>query len=207
MADATSETTSTISTIPTVPKVTSYESHSYSVQIMTIRLNGNNFLLWSQAVCMYTRGRGKISCLTGDTKEPMKTDAAYATWDAENSMIMDWLLNVMEEDISANYMCYSTAKELWDNINQMYSDFGNKSQVYELEMKLREIQQGNNTVTKYFNTLKGLWQDLDLLNEYERKCPEDGNQYRKMEESLEDNLNPLWEKCSLKSGRKKVEEV
>ena len=116
------------------------------------------------------------------TKEPAKTDAAYATWDAENSMIMAWLVNAMEEDISANYMCYSTAKELWDNINQMYSDFGNQSQVYELEMKLGEIWQEDNIVTRYFNTLKGLWQDLDLFNEYEWKCSEDGNHYRKMVE-------------------------
>ena len=79
------------------------------------------------------------------TKEPAKTDAAYATWDAENSMIMAWLVNAVEEDFSANYMCYSTAKELWDNINQMYSDFGNQSQVYELEMKLGEIRQEDNS--------------------------------------------------------------
>lgn len=26
----------------------------------------------------------------------------------------------MEEDISSNYMCYSMAKELWDNISYMW---------------------------------------------------------------------------------------
>ena len=82
-------------------------------------------------------------------------------------MIMAWLVNSMEEDISANYMGFSTAKELWDNINLMYSDLGNQSQVYELELKLGEVRQGENSVTKYFNTLKGLWQDLDLFNDYE----------------------------------------
>ena len=71
-------------------------------------------------------------------------------------------------------MCYSTAKELRDNINQMYSDFGNQSQVNELEDQIKGIQQGENTVTKYFNTLKGLWQDLDLFMDYEWKCSEDG---------------------------------
>ena len=88
----------------------------------------------------------------------------------------------MEEDSSANCMCYSTAKELWDNINQMYFDFDNQSQVYELETKLREIQQGENIVTKYFNTLKGLWQDLDLFMDYEWKYLEDGKHYIKMVE-------------------------
>ena len=60
--------------------------------------------------------------LTGETKAPKSTDLAYAIWDAENSMVMMWLVNSMEEDISSNYMCYSTTQELWENINQMYSD-------------------------------------------------------------------------------------
>ena len=169
-------------TKPAAPKLSNFNPHLNSAQITTIRLNGSNFLHWSQAVRLYIRGRGKIGYLTGETTAPEKFDSAYATWDAENSMIMAWLVNAMEEDISANYMCYSTAKELWDNVNQMYSDFGNQSQVYELETKLREIRQGENTVTKYFNTLKGLWQDLDLFMDYEWKCSKDENYHRKMVE-------------------------
>lgn len=42
----------------------------------------------------------------------------------------------MTEDISANYICYSTTKELWDKVTQMYSDKGNKSQLFELQLKL-----------------------------------------------------------------------
>jgi len=61
---------------------------------------------------MYIRGRGKISYLTGDIKEPNPNDSTYAAWDAENSMIMTWLVNSMEEDIQTNYLCYSIAKEL-----------------------------------------------------------------------------------------------
>ena len=182
MAAATSETTSTIIAKPAAPKLGNFYFHSHSFQITTIRLNGSNFLRWSQAVRLYIRGRGKIGYLTGKTTEPEKTDATYATWDAENSMIMAWMVNAMEEDISANYMCYSSAKELWDNINQMYSDFGYQCQAYELETKLREIQPGENTVTKYFNTLKGLWQDLDLFMDYEWKCSEDVKPYIKMVE-------------------------
>lgn len=90
---------------------------SHSVQITSIRLNGDNFLRWSQSVRMYIRGRGKIGYLTGDKKTPTPQDPTYATWDAENSMVMTWLVNSMDEDISSNYMCYPTSKELWDNIN------------------------------------------------------------------------------------------
>ena len=70
---------------------------------------------------MYIRGRGKIGYLIGDKKEPKPKDPSYLIWDAENSMLMTWLVSSMEEDSSSNYMCYHIAKELWDNVNRMYS--------------------------------------------------------------------------------------
>ncbi|XP_035548064.1 uncharacterized protein LOC118349022 [Juglans regia] len=100
---------------------------------------------------MYIRGRGKIGYLTGETKEPEKTDSSYVIWDAENSMVMAWLVNAMDEEISANYMCYSTTKELWDNVSQMYSDLGNYSQIYELQQKISNTHQGEGSVTRYMN--------------------------------------------------------
>lgn len=82
----------------------------------------------------------KIDYLTGATKEPDNTDPSHATWDAENSMVMTWLVNSMEEDIGSNYMCCTMVKELWDNVTQMYSNLGNQSQVYELTLKLGDIR-------------------------------------------------------------------
>ena len=157
-------------------------SNSHPVQITTIRLNGDNFLRWSQSVRMYIRGQGKIGYITGDKKAPAANDPMFDKWDAENSMVMTWLVNSMEEDISSNYMCYTTAQELWDNVSQMYSDLGNQSQVFELTLKLGEIRQGDDSVTKYFNSLKRLWQDLDIFNTYEWKSVDDCNHHKKIVE-------------------------
>ena len=104
MADATSETTSTIIAKPVAPKLGNFDFHSHSVKITTICLNGSTFLRWFQAVRLYIKGHRKIGYLTSETTTTEKTDATYATWDAENSMIMAWLVNAMEEEISANYM-------------------------------------------------------------------------------------------------------
>ena len=145
------------SNLATKPTTQTHNTESHPVQITTISLNGDNFLRWSQLVRMYLRGRGKIGYLTGDNVAPASEDPLYTTWDAENSMVMTWLMNSMNEKIGSNYMCYSTAKELWDNVNQMYSDLGNQSQVYELTLKLGEIRQGEESVTKYFSSLKLLW--------------------------------------------------
>lgn len=142
MSDQSSKTTVTLKRLE--PKISHSESHS--VRITTIRLNEGNFQRWSQSVRMYIRGRGKIGYLTGDVKALEISDPSYGVWDAENSMIMAWLVNSMDEDIGANYMCYSTAKELWDNVSQMYSDYGNQSQIYELQLALGDIRQGDYSI-------------------------------------------------------------
>ena len=109
--------------------------------------------------------------------KPYVKDSAYAIWDAENSMVMTWLVNSMAKEIGANYLCYSTANELWDNVSQMYYDLGNRFQVYDLTLQLGEILQGEDSMTKYFNSLKRIWQDLNLFNYYEWKSPDDYNYY------------------------------
>ena len=85
MSEVMSETTSTLAgTIPVK------KSNSHSVQIATIRLNGDNFLRWSQSVRMYIRGQRKIGYIAGDKKAPAVNDPLFDSWDAENSMVMTW---------------------------------------------------------------------------------------------------------------------
>ncbi|KAH1052782.1 hypothetical protein GYH30_022196 [Glycine max] len=77
-------------------------------------------------------------------------------------------ISVEEEDISSNYMCYSTAKELWDSVIEMYLDLGNKSQIYELTLQAREIRQGGDNVTRYFH----------YFNTYKWKSAEDAKHHQ-----------------------------
>lgn len=86
----------------------------------------------------------------------------------------------MDEDISSNYLWYSTMKELLDNVNEMYFDLGNQSEVYELMLKIGDIWHGEDNVTKYFNSLKQLWQGPYLFSNYDWKSPEDFNHYKKI---------------------------
>ncbi|CAN1146522.1 hypothetical protein LINPERHAP1_LOCUS1372 [Linum perenne] len=116
---------------------------------------------------MYIRGRSKMGYLTGATTKPEETATNFATWDAENSMVMTWLVNSMNEEIGANYLGYSTAKELWDDVQNLYSVAGNQSQIYEL---------------KYYSTLKRVWQDLDVFNDHEWTSAADQSFYRRQVE-------------------------
>ena len=65
---------------------------------------------------MYIYGQGNIGYITVEESTRSLIDPSFAEWDAENSMVMTWLVNSMVEDIRCNYRCYSTTKELWVSV-------------------------------------------------------------------------------------------
>ena len=75
------------------------------------RLNGKNYLKWSQLIRTILKGKGKVSHLTD--MAPDEQDAKFKSWDEEDSMIMAWLWNSMVPEISDTCMFLKSAKEIW----------------------------------------------------------------------------------------------
>lgn len=80
------------------------------MQITVHRLNGRNFLEWSQSIKLAIDGRGKLGYSTGETKQPADDDPGFKTWRSKNSLVMAWLLNSMELLIAKPHMFMKTAK-------------------------------------------------------------------------------------------------
>ena len=135
------------------------------------RLDGRNYLKWSQLVLTVLKGKGKISHLMGTRPKP--GDPRFEAWDEEDSMIMAWLWNSMTPEISDTCMFLATAKDIWDAIQQTYSKARDTAQVYEVKVKTIAAKQGSKTVTEYANQLKALWQELDHYRMIKTKCLED----------------------------------
>ena len=71
------------------------------------RLNGKNYLKWSQLVHTFLKGRSKLSHLLGT--RPKKGHPTFEARDEEDSMVMSWLWNSMLPEISDTIMFPSTA--------------------------------------------------------------------------------------------------
>lgn len=82
--------------------------------------------------------------------------------------------------IGDTFLFYATTKEIWDAVTLAYLDLQDSSQVFELSNRARDLMQANQTVTQYFNSLKKLWQELDLFNNLAWKDPKDGIMYNRM---------------------------
>ncbi|KAL3740401.1 hypothetical protein ACJRO7_021650 [Eucalyptus globulus] len=106
---------------------------------------------------------------------PGQGDPKFQTWGEEDSSIMSWLWSSMQPEISKNYMFLPTAKEIWEAVRQSYSKVQDATVIYELKTKASTTKQGNRSVTKYYNLMRGLWLEIDHNLNIQMRCPEDTN--------------------------------
>lgn len=153
---------------------------SSPIQLLVEKLNGKNYREWAQSIKLAVDGKGKLSYLTGETKQPASTDvAAHTKWRPENSMVTWWLVSSMKPTIGRTYMFLQTPKYVWDAVKETYSDVENSSQIFEIKTRLWQMKQGERDATDFYMEMTQLWQELDLNTEEEWECPADSVRFKK----------------------------
>ncbi|KAJ7968090.1 Retrovirus-related Pol polyprotein from transposon TNT 1-94 [Quillaja saponaria] len=145
-----------------------------------MKFDGNNFLAWSRSCLLFIQARGLYGYVIGSKSKPADGDPLLESWISENSLVMSWLINSMQPQISRGYLLLDSADMMWTALCQTYSQVGNDIQVFELRKKLHETKQGELTIAQYFAELSGLWQELDYYQEYQPVHPTDAASYKKV---------------------------
>ena len=158
----------------------SEHSHPTHMSITSHKLNGHNYLPWSQSVMMFICGKGKDDFITGVAESPGVESPTYKQWKTENNMVMSWLINSMTNDIGENFLLYGIANEIWDAARDTYSSSDNMAELFGIESILHDLRQGDCTVTQYYNNLTRHWQQLDMFEKYTWACTKDGTLHREI---------------------------
>ncbi|KAL4388179.1 hypothetical protein GQ457_09G023630 [Hibiscus cannabinus] len=148
-----------------------------SSPITSYKLNGSNYLSWSQSVRLYITGHRKADYLLESTPVLASSDAGYTTWVSENNTIMAWLINSMVPDIGENFMLYRTAVEICTAARDTYSNTDNIAELFGVENQILELRQADLPLGQYFGQLTKCWQHIDLYEVPEWKCPDDAKVY------------------------------
>ena len=74
------------------------------------KLNGTNYLLWSQSFEIFIVAHRKLKHLT--QPPPDSKDAAYEDWCVDDAAIVTWLGNSMEQSIARGVMLLRPAKKI-----------------------------------------------------------------------------------------------
>ena len=119
IADSTSMTES-VEPKPIVPEF-------INNKITNRKLNVDNYIQWSKIVEINFTGRGKKSRLYTYSLSS-KTDE----WECEDFALFGQLLNIMELKIKDLVMHTSTLKEMWNYLEELYSERNNFNKAFDV---------------------------------------------------------------------------
>ncbi|KAL8113434.1 hypothetical protein AgCh_020662 [Apium graveolens] len=78
-----------------------------------------------------------------------KTDITvdnYKAWDRCNSMMVSWLLGVLEQDIGRSVLHFQTSQENWANLEERFGQASGTT-LLALQQSLQEIKQGTDNIS------------------------------------------------------------
>ena len=99
---------------------------------LTVRLNGENYPLWSQLMEVELEMRGSDGHITGETAQSVATDPTFLRWKQEDLQVFSWVLKNLEPRLMYNVSEFQSAKALWDALAVTYGGGGDALQIYDL---------------------------------------------------------------------------
>uniref|UniRef100_A0A1S4D8S5 Retrotransposon gag domain-containing protein n=2 Tax=Nicotiana TaxID=4085 RepID=A0A1S4D8S5_TOBAC len=123
--------------------------------------------------------------IDGSCPTPALTATDFKTWSRCNDMITSWLLNSLSKVIADSVLYSKTAKDLWTDLEHRFGQ-PNGAKLYHLQKTLADLVQGSLDIAGYSTKMKGLWDELDTLNNNmicSCDCPLRGNSAASMDQT------------------------
>ncbi|BFG37702.1 hypothetical protein CerSpe_239760 [Prunus speciosa] len=79
----------------------------------------------------------------------------------------------MSPDLMGRFICFSTAKEIWDAVKKTYFDGGDETFLFDLNKRAFTIKQNGAPVHKYYSQLQTIFQEIDHRTPNRMHCDAD----------------------------------
>jgi hypothetical protein len=123
-------------------------------------LVGNNYHTWKRSMTMALSAKNKLGFIDGTVAKPAMDAPEYSAWNRCNNMVLSWILNSVSQEISSSIIYIESAQEMWNDIKERFSQ-SNGPRIFQLQKAISALSQNNNSVSSYYTSLKGLWDELN----------------------------------------------
>lgn len=106
---------------------------------------------------MSLRSKNKLHFINGALLRPPDEDRDSIAWDRCNTMIMPWLNNSVESEISQSILWMETTSGIWKELKDRFYH-GDVLRISEFQEEIFTIMQGDCSISSYYTKLKMLWQ-------------------------------------------------
>ncbi|KAH0771720.1 hypothetical protein KY290_015701 [Solanum tuberosum] len=136
---------------------------SPGMSLMNSIFEGKGYGGWRRTIIIALSAKNNLGFIDGGCKA-LGSDSPYLKlWDRTNNMVTSWLLNSLSKEIAESVIYSKIAEALWKDLEDHFGQ-PNRANLYHLQKELNDLVQGSNDIARYYTRLKGLWDELDLLN-------------------------------------------
>ncbi|XP_021753791.1 uncharacterized protein LOC110719198 [Chenopodium quinoa] len=145
---------------PSQDPISSFYLHPFdspSMKLVSEKFNGTGYGDWKRSMHISLLAKNKLGFVDGSIIKPAPDSTSLKAWERCNSMIISWILGVLDQNLARSVLYFSTAREIWERYGASYGTV-----LYTLEQSINEINQGEDDVsTTFYTKIKRLWDQLD----------------------------------------------
>jgi hypothetical protein len=108
---------------------------------------------------MALTAKNKLQFINGGLPKLNPSDAEFGAWTRCNNMVLSWIINSVSKEIAASVISVDSAETMWNDIRDRFSQ-QNGPQIFQIQKAISAMSQENQSVSSYFTSLKGLWDEL-----------------------------------------------
>ncbi|PKI70041.1 hypothetical protein CRG98_009504 [Punica granatum] len=101
--------------------------------------------------------KNKVRFIDGTLPELANGDPNKPLWVMAKSMVVTWIVNLLEKDLQPNIACIEITRVFWEDLRQRFAQ-GNETRIYQLKSVIYASRQEGRPAAEYYGSLKELWE-------------------------------------------------
>ncbi|KAK4391455.1 hypothetical protein Sango_1923300 [Sesamum angolense] len=97
-----------------------HPSEHYGLSMLSMPLDGSNFLVWSRSIYVLLGTRMKLDFIDRSFSKPAAGSKHFEQWHIVDFMVTSWIWNSISKDIVEAFMYTSSSHELWLELQWRY---------------------------------------------------------------------------------------
>ncbi|XP_074336065.1 uncharacterized protein LOC141673233 [Apium graveolens] len=138
-------------------------SDNPGMKLVSMKFDGNCYSDWKRSMLISLSAKNKVGFVDGSIEKLQNTHTGFKAWDRCNSMLISWLLGVLDLDIARSVLYFSTAREIWMNLEERYGQ-SSGTLLFSLQQSLHDLKLSQDNISSFFTKIKMLWDQLDSVN-------------------------------------------
>ncbi|XP_070679307.1 uncharacterized protein [Malus domestica] len=138
-----------------------HHSDHPAMMLVSKPLNGDNYLTWSRAMKISLSAKKKLGFVDGTVTQPsvkIKPND-HALWQRCNDMIVVWIINSIDSNISDSILYMTDAHAIWEELHERYCQ-SNAPHIFHLQRDIPSLTQDQLSIAAYYMKMKSLWDEL-----------------------------------------------